>query len=167
MKHPAVVHYKKVDSPHSTLLFWTAKCQKRNNKIFKSLSSCQKISAEILIHCGFFWKSIKKKNAGNFETANNRKSFLCKEMCQMSHFNLMEICQQKQIWLWGMEIRQIFPSNQNGLKYWQKGQVHPLSYCGKIFFWFGYLESRFSREVAAFLVICTLITAFLDKGQAL
>ena len=52
-------------------------------------------------------------------------------------------------------------------KYWQKGQVHPLSYCGKIFFWFGYLESRFSREVAAFLVICTLITAFLDKGQAL
>ena len=61
MKHPAVVHYKKVDSLHSTLLFWTAKCQKRNNKIFKSLSSCQKISAEILIHCGFFWKSIKKK----------------------------------------------------------------------------------------------------------
>lgn len=60
MKHPAVVHYKKVDSLHSTLLFWTAKCQKRNNKIFKSLSSCQKISAEILIHCGFFWKSIKK-----------------------------------------------------------------------------------------------------------
>ena len=59
-------------------------------------------------------------------------------------------------------------SNQNGFKYWQKGQVHhPLSYCGKIFFWFGYLESRFSREVAAFLVICTLITAFLDKGQAL
>ena len=37
----------------------------------------------------------------------------------------------------------------------------------KSFFWFGYLESRFSREVAAFLVICTLITAFLDKGQAL
>ena len=34
-------------------------------------------------------------------------------------------------------------------------------------FWFGYLESRYSREVAAFLVICTLITAFLDKGQAL
>ena len=62
MKHPAVVHYKKVDPLplHSTLLFWTAKCQKRNNKIFKSLSSCQKISAEILIHCGFFWKSIKK-----------------------------------------------------------------------------------------------------------
>ena len=115
MKHPAVVHYKKVDSLHSTLLFWTAKCQKRNNKIFKSLSSCQKISAEILIHCGFFWKSIKK-TLGILKLRIIAKSFLCKQMCQMSHFNLMEIYQQKQIWLWGMEIRQIYPSNQNGLK---------------------------------------------------
>ena len=113
MKHPAVVHYKKVDSLHSTLLFWTAKCQKRNNKIFKSLSSCQKISAEILIHCGFFWKSIKKKkkNAGNFETANNRKSFLCKQMCQMSHFNLWKFISKSKSgyeeWKYGKFIRQI------------------------------------------------------------